>query len=168
MTIVKCSTSWTVVLLEICRKRARQRARGKKKASSAALASYTLGASLSVSQSTRFWRSCSSAPNTRLRIARWRPPVRRSGDERRRRRLHRLVASSHSANIGSKMGPPRGRGKGRPAGSSGRGGKTNTPRVQRDRSHYAGPGFSEIPASAVDQARGQGSDEGGSDGESFW
>jgi hypothetical protein len=64
----------------------------------------------------------------------------------------------------AKMGPPRGRGKGRPAGSSGRGGKTNTPRVQRDRSHYAGPGFSEIPASAVDQARGQGSDEDGSDG----
>lgn len=60
------------------------------------------------------------------------------------------------------MGPPRGRGKGRPTGSSGRGGKTNTPRVQRDRSHYAGPGFSEIPASAVDQARGQGSDEDGS------
>ncbi|BGP55367.1 hypothetical protein JCM8202_004707 [Rhodotorula sphaerocarpa] len=62
------------------------------------------------------------------------------------------------------MAPPRGRGKGRPAGSLGRGGRQNTPRVQRDRSHYAGPGFSEIPASAVDQGqRSVGSEDGSSE-----
>lgn len=66
------------------------------------------------------------------------------------------------------MAPARGRGRG--AGKNvtsstrgSKGGRSNTPRVQRDRSAYAGPGFSEIPKSAVDQGEGEGSDEG-SDG----
>lgn len=77
-------------------------------------------------------------------------------------RIHRSDQLRHPAS----MAPPRGRGKGRPAGSLGRGGRQNTPRVQRDRSHYAGPGFSEIPASAVDQGRrSDGSEDGSSEGE---
>ncbi|GAA5909277.1 hypothetical protein JCM8208_005629 [Rhodotorula glutinis] len=61
------------------------------------------------------------------------------------------------------MGPPRGRGRGK--SSSARGGargNTHAGRAPRDTSTYAGAGYSDIPASAVDQG-GSGSDSEGSD-----
>jgi len=60
------------------------------------------------------------------------------------------------------MGPPRGRGRGK--SSSARGGargNTHAGRAPRDTSTYAGAGYSDIPASAVDQT-GSGSDSEGS------
>ncbi|BGP07792.1 ribosome bioproteinsis protein tsr3 [Rhodotorula toruloides] len=62
---------------------------------------------------------------------------------------------------------PRGRGRGRgTSAGAGKGGRNNTPRVQRDRSQYGGSGFSEIPASAVDQPLpGEGSESDGEGGD---
>ncbi|GAA6053082.1 hypothetical protein JCM3770_000375 [Rhodotorula araucariae] len=62
------------------------------------------------------------------------------------------------------MGPPRGRGRGKAsARGTGRGGVQGG-RAPKDRSTYHGAGFSEIPASAVDQGA-SGSESGGDGGD---